>query len=36
MLKTINKEKSEELLLKNKQNSIERFNYYKKLSEETN
>lgn len=36
MLKTINKEKSEELLLKNKQNSIERFNYYKKLSEKTN
>ena len=33
MLKVINKEKSDELLNKNKQNSIERFNYYKELSE---
>ena len=33
MLRVINKEKAEKLLMKNKENSIERFNYYKELSE---
>ena len=33
MLRTINKEHANELLLRNKENSIERFNYYKDLSE---
>ena len=33
MLKVINKENASELLKQNKENSIERFNYYKELSE---
>ncbi len=33
MLKTVNKEKAEELFRQNKENAIKRFNYYKKLDE---